>query len=200
MTKQEIEYNNLYGNIPNSDTGRLDYLLSVFKSTNNLKGKILSSINKIKNIKWNEVSYTIYLIPKATPRPRSTSNGMFYVKGAADNKKIFKKFFKDNDFMIYTPCKFYCTSYLPIPNSMNNLEKILAELGYIRPISKPDFDNLAKTYSDMIQGSLLYDDQLIIEGYSYKYYSVKPRIEIKIEYMEEYDSQFNLNKSKRMHS
>ena len=199
MTKQETEYKELYGDIPQSEIGRLDYLLNTFKSTNNLKGKITSTITNIRNIKYKELSYTIYLIPKATPRPRATRSGVFYVKGAADNKKIFRQFYKDNDFMIYTPCKFYCTSYLPIPRAMNNLEKILAELGYIRPISKPDFDNLAKTYSDMIQDSLLYDDQLIIEGSSYKYYSIKPRIEIRIEYMEEYDSQFNLNKSKRMH-
>ena len=79
---------------------------------------------------------------------------------------------------------------------MNRAEKMLAELGFIRPISKPDFDNLAKTYSDMIQGSLLYDDQLIVEGRSSKYYSIKPRIEITLEYMEDFDCDFNKRKSK----
>ena len=46
----------------------------------------------------------------------------------------------------------------------------------------------------MIQGLLIYDDALIIEGISRKWYSIKPRIEIKIKYMESFDSLFNLNK------
>ena len=80
---------------------------------------------------------------------------------------------------------------------MRENEKILAEMGYIRPISKPDWDNVGKTYSDMIQGTLLFDDSLIIEGISRKFYSIKPRIEIKIEYMKKYDSLYNTNKMRK---
>ena len=36
----------------------------------------------------------------------------------------------------------------------------------------------------MIQGLLLYDDSLIIKGVSEKKYSIKPRIEITISYIE----------------
>ena len=79
---------------------------------------------------------------------------------------------------------------------MNTVEKICAELGFISPISKPDWDNLAKTYCDMIQGLVLYDDSLIVEGSLIKKYSTKPRIEIELEYMETYDSQFNNKKMK----
>ena len=60
---------------------------------------------------------------------------------------------------------------------MSLVNQVLAELGLIRPLKKPDFDNLAKTYSDMTQGILLFDDALIIEGISRKWYSCKPRIE-----------------------
>ena len=135
------------------------------------------------------------MVPKGTPRPRSGKNGVFYVKGASDNKKIFKEFIRDNDItLISTPTKFHCISYLPIPSSMSNVEKILAELGFIRPTSKPDWDNIAKAYCDMIQGLLLYDDSLVVEGSSKKFYSVKPRIEILIEYMENYDCKFNRKK------
>ena len=99
--------------------------------------------------------------------------------------------------MAGTPCKFKCISYFPIPKSMNDVEKLAAELGFIRPISKPDWDNIGKTYSDAIQGSLLYDDSLIIEGVSKKFYSIKPRIELFIEYMSEHDSMFNFNKMRK---
>ena len=46
----------------------------------------------------------------------------------------------------------------------------------------------------MIQNLLIYDDSLIVEGISKKFYSVKPRIEITLSYMEDFDSQFNKKK------
>ena len=197
MLKAQKDYLENYGDIPKDSYGRLDYILSQIKSNKSVKGKLIDRMQEIRNIPWETVEYIIYLVPKGTPRPRSTSFGNhFYVSGASDNKKIFQKFFKANPdlAMIKTPCKFHCISYMPIPKSMKISEQVLAELGYIRPIGKPDFDNLVKTYADMIQGTLLYDDALIIEGTSKKYYSVKPRIEIKIEYMKQHDSDFNRKK------
>ena len=61
-------------------------------------------------------------------------------------------------------------------------------------MSKPDWDNVGKAYCDMIQDILIYDDSLVVEGVSKKFYSVKPRIEITIEYMEDYDCEFNKKK------
>lgn len=194
MLKIEKEYNNKYGEIPNDTCGRMSYLLENVNITKSNK-RVTEEIQRINNIKWKTLRYTIYLLPKATPRPRSGKNGIFYVKGAKDNKKFFEKYMIDQDTeIITTPTKFYCTSYFPIPKSMNNVEKICAELGFIRPVSKPDWDNIAKAYCDMCQGCLLYDDSLIIEGVSKKYYSVKPRIEIVIKYMVDYDSNFNKKK------
>ena len=46
----------------------------------------------------------------------------------------------------------------------------------------------------MIQNTLIYDDSLIIEGISKKFYSIKPRIEITIKYMEDFDCLFNRKK------
>ena len=194
MLKMEKEYNELYGDIPTDSLERMDYLLN----QGNLKRsklKVYDEINRIQKIKWKKLSYVIYLLPKATPRPRSGRNGIFYVKGASDNKKFFEKYLIEQDIpLITTPTKFKCVSYLPIPKSMNFVEQILAEMGFIYPISKPDWDNLAKAYCDMIQGTILFDDSLVVDGVSKKRYSVKPRIEITISYMDDYDSQFNKNK------
>lgn len=194
MLKMEKEYNELYGDVPIDSLERIDYLLEN-KNLKKSKLRVYDEIKRILNIKWKKISYTIYLLPKATPRPRSGRNGIFYVKGASDNKKFFEKYLINQDIpLITTPAKFHCVSYLPIPKSMNPVEQILAEMGFIYPTSKPDWDNLAKAYCDMIQGSILFDDSLVVEGSSKKYYSVKPRIEITVEYMEDFDSQFNKNK------
>ncbi len=196
MGKLEQEYYEIYGDVPCNKLGRLDYFFKTIKSLKSFKGKIFQRIREVESIKWKKISYIIYLVPKASPRPRySSTNNVFYVKGAADNKRIMNQFMKQKDFaIIKTPCEFTVKSYLPIPKSMTNMEQLLAELEYIRPISVPDWDNLAKTYSDMIKGNILYDDALIISGCSEKYYSVKPRIEVTIRYMESYDCKHNERK------
>lgn len=197
MKKIEADYLGEYGNVPSDKLKRIDNLIKEISTRKHHKGS--SCLNENLNMEWDEVSFVIYLVPKATPRPRCNRiRNTFYVMGAKDNKDIFRKFINKHDIpMITTPCKFRCDSYLPIPKSMRDDEKILAEMGYIRPISKPDWDNLGKTYSDMIQGMLLFDDALIVEGTSSKWYSTKPRIEIKIEYMKKYDSLYNMNKMRK---
>lgn len=192
MLKIEKEYQELYGDIPKDDFERLMLLINQSK----IKKPITEMIHNILNIKWKQVGFILYLVPKATPRPRSNfKRNIFYVSGSADNKNIFRKFMKElNHDMIYTAVKFKCITFLPIPKAMHPVEKILAEMGLLRPISKPDFDNLAKTYADMITDTLLYDDSIIIDATIKKYYSTKPRIEINIEYMEEFDSKYNQDK------
>ena len=194
MTKKELlEYEEKYGSIPNDRDERLQFIMSKAKDQDRTFSSVPKEIERIRKIKWKTIKYVIYLIPKASPRPRKSMNGHFYVNGAADNKRFFKNFYKEtlDTPIIDTPCKFYCDSYLPIPNDMSLVNQFLAELGLIRPLKKPDFDNLAKTYSDMTQGILLFDDALIIEGISRKWYSCKPRIEITFKYIEEYNSDYN---------
>ena len=192
------EYEKEYGDIPRDKEKILNYLIDN-TDIKRQKKNVLDEITRISNIKWKTFHFTIFMLPKATPRPRYTSKGhMFYVKETSNNKKSFYEAMKNSDFpIITTPMEFCCTSYLPIPKSMNKVDKILAELGFIRPISKPDFDNLAKTYADMIQGIVMIDDALIVEGTSRKYYSCKPRIEIIIKYMDGYDCDYNKKKIER---
>lgn len=197
MIKEEKEYTKEFGNVPKDFAGRLDYILKDIKLSR-VKATLYDELNRINNIKWKTLSYTIYLLPKATPRPRLGKSGIFYVKGSNNNKKIMDNFMKMQDItLITTSVKFKCVTYYPIPKSMSPMEKILAELGLIRPLSKPDWDNVAKTYCDMMIGYLIYDDSQIIEGVSSKYYSSKPRIEIDIDYMEDFDSNFNRKKLER---
>ena len=195
MLKMEKEYEKEYGDVPKEFTSRIDELLKE-ANLSRYKIHVYEEVHRIFSNQWKTFKYTIYLLPKASPRTKKKKNGIFYVKGASDNKKFFEKnFIKQEDIpLITTPTKFACRSYLPIPKSMHPVEKILAEMGFIYPVSKPDWDNLAKAYCDMIQGIILYDDSLVVDGLSQKRYSTKPRIEIEISYMTDYDSQFNKNK------
>lgn len=194
--KAEKIYEEKYEDIPKGEKERYIYLIKDVKNVQRLEREVESRIQEISAIGWKRYSYTIYLVPKATPRPRYTKNGGFmYVIGASDNKKYFRKMIAETDWtIITTPTIFECKCYFPIPNSMSMKDKVLAEKGYIHYISIPDFDNLAKTYTDMLKGVLLYDDRLVYKGIIEKRYSIKPRIEVNLHFMEQHDSNYNYKK------
>ena len=194
------EYDLTYKDIPEEKDERVHLLLENVRRVT--LDAIKKEIDRISSIKWLTREYVFYIVPKATPRPRSTTlkNGktLFYVKGASDHKQFLEYYLNDEDnTLISTPVKFESKIYQPIPKSMSKVDTVLAELGLIRPITKPDWDNLAKTYCDMIQGLLIKDDRLIVDGSLQKYYSIKPRVEVRLSYMESYDSNFTRKKIER---
>ena len=79
----------MYGDIPKDEIERVDYILSQ-GNLHRCKIDVLEEIKRVHRIKWKKMSFTIFLLPKATPRPRAGKYGTFYVKGAKDNKKVFK--------------------------------------------------------------------------------------------------------------
>lgn len=193
--KKELKlYQEEYGNVSKDHLDRIYEFLDGVKDTQ-LKG-IRDDIENNLDTKWKTISFIFYFIPKATPRARLSGFGKhFYVADAMNNRKLMEKFVKEelSDFnIITTACKFYCDCYFPIPKTMNKSEKLRAELKLVNNLTKPDWDNLGKTYSDMIQNTIIMDDSLIIEGRVRKYYSSKPRIELTIEYADRYDSKYNM--------
>lgn len=192
------EYEMKYGEVPKDYIKRFVKLLRDTKVREKDIKAIRDRVKKILHMPTEEISFVIYMTPKATPRPRIGKFGTFYVKGAFDNSKLFKDFM-ETQFPeanhITTPCQFDISLFLPIPSSgMSRLDKVLAELRLIKVISKPDWDNLGKTYSDMVQKHLLTEDSLIYDARVRKFYSTKPRIEITMRYDSMYDSTYSKKK------
>lgn len=191
--KDLIEYGEKYGDVSKDCLDRIYDLLDNLsdRQLRDMRANIQDNIET----KWNYISFVFWFLPKATPRARYTGFGKhFYVSDAMNNQKLMQSFVKEHlaDFpMITTSCKFYCDAYFPTPSSMTKEEKVRAELKLIRHMSKPDWDNLGKTYSDMIQNTIIMDDSIIVDSKVSKYYSTKPRIEITIEYADRYDSKYN---------
>ena len=196
-TKKELnQYKERYYDIPKDLNERMIYLINNLKLTDKNLKNIKKKIKSYKNTKWMTIDLVIHFVPKATPRARTSKFAKhFYVSDAASNSNIMKKFVLENMSeypLITTACKFYCKTYFPTPISqMNKEEIILSELEITRHMSRPDWDNLGKTYSDMIQKHLILEDSNIIDGRVQKFYSIRPRIEIHIEYMDKYDSKYN---------
>ena len=186
--KQIDEYLDKYGCIPDDKEDILVYLKEKLK----LSEKINKMEAYVDSIPWNTLKIILPIIPKGTPRARLGMHGIFYVTGAKENKKLCKYYIRDKHKIIYTKTHFTVTTYMPTPvKSMNRYEIYRAELQSIDPTSYPDWDNLGKTYSDMIQDILIMNDNIITKGLVEKHYSVKPRVEIEIKYQEGFDSKFN---------
>jgi len=196
MNKKKFkEYLDKFGLIPKDFNERFLYLIHDLKITINDLEIIKNKIIKLINAKWHSINIVFYFIPKATPRARSSRfTKSFYVKDAFDYSTLFKQFIdatEDIQGIITTPCRFYCELFFPTPNQMSKIEKVLSELKLLYAVPRPDWDNAGKTYSDMVQTHLILDDCIIIDGSVKKFYSIKPRIIIRIEYMDKYDCSFN---------
>ena len=187
-----MEYDCKYGSLPDSQEELLKLIQEKYKVKDS---KVKELIDHINSLEWIEKTLVLPLVPKPSPRPRASGSGFhFYVKGAKDHKKIMRRFVETNE-IAFTLTEVNIRCYEPIPtSSMNGAEIYLAQLGLIRPIGGGDWDNLAKTYCDMIQGFLICNDNIIFRGTVEKFYSLKPRIEISIKYQSDFDCRFNKRK------
>lgn len=75
--------------------------------------------------------------------------------------------------------------YRHIQSSVSKKERKLRLSGIHRPIVKPDTDNYIKSTLDGLNGLLWEDDNQIVKIVAEKYYSDRPRIEIKVERLEQ---------------
>ena len=190
-----LEYHEKYGSIPKDYMDRLSWLYQEVGFRESHLTDLLEKINELTNVQWNEIHYIFYMTPRPTPRPKLSRNTfVFYVSGAKMNKQIFENFVEqhsDMEVVISTPCSFDTNVYIETPKGMTIEEKVAAELGIIHNINAPDWDNLGKTYSDMVQDVLVSNDSLVYKATVQKFYYVLPRIEVNVRFMTIYDCKYN---------
>ena len=190
-----LDYHVKYDNIPRDYMERLAWLSQEIGFNQKHMEDLLAKINQLTQVQWNEVTYIFYMIPKPTPRPKLAKNTfVFYVNGAKMNKEIFENFVRHHSEMeavISTPCMLDTKVYIQTPSSMSIEEKLAAELELIHNVNAPDWDNLGKTYSDMVQDVLVSNDSIVFKGTVQKFYSILPRIEVNVKFMTIYDCKFN---------
>ena len=93
MLKMEKEYIQEFGDIPKEYCERIDLLLKE-SNLSRYQLSVYTEMKRIHKINWKSFKYTIYLLPKATPRPRSGKNGIFYVKGEELSCKRSEEFLR----------------------------------------------------------------------------------------------------------
>lgn len=193
--KSIMEYYANYGHIPKDYMERLAWLYQEENYTKEDLEDLLTMVEELKNVDWNEVHYIFYMDPEGAPRPRrNPKTFVFYVSGASYNHKIFEAFAEAHSNMecvISTPCIMETRTYTKIPKGMHKLEKMAAELELIHNVNAPDWDNLGKSYCDMVQEVVVSNDSIVVRGAVEKFYSVLPRIEVDVKFMTKYDCAYN---------
>lgn len=176
-----------FKDVPEDREERLNYIYETLKVKDKDKIKISKSINEIreyKKLNRRSIKMVFYIVPEGIARPRLGFGRRFYVPNIQKFYNFMDKYMLDHEELftdnIISECTMDLRYYLPIPSDMTKEEKILAELKLIRCAKKPDWDNLGKS-TDMFHKFML-DDSLVTEARVRKYYSFKPRIEVKINY------------------
>ena len=202
--QKQQQYKSRYGDIPVDYAERLNWMIDKY----NLSPAKMDEILLKRQAMLNNMFYYDYNIvelleePEGASRPRvrvlknnynklAAQDPMsihVYVPGAADDNNYMRRLVSSElstlDSLIATPCDIEYNAYLKTPSALNITDTFLAEIGLIRPpFSKPDWDNIGKKYCDMFNYNVWIDDTLVIDGHVHKYYSILPRVEIKLRYL-----------------
>ena len=206
--KKAEEYQNKFGSIPTDYVERLEYMYDNYgfeTHPEKIQELYYKKLNMMTNLQYYDLDIvSLYEIPEGASRPKyrlinrknfhveAMNNGQFvhvYVPNAKDDNVYIRRRLDNGELMyldglINTPVMIDYYAYLPTPSAYNNIDKVLAEIGLIRPdMKKPDWDNLGKKYCDMYNSNVWLDDATVNDGSVHKYFSILPRIEIKLRYL-----------------
>lgn len=201
---KEKEYKEKYGHIPVKYEDRLKWMINYYNLSESRMFEILEKRQTMLNNLFFYEYDVIELLeePEGASRPkvRILKNNFhklaqadpimvhIYVPGAGDDRSFMQRILDIQelnkfDNFIYTPCQIDYNMFIKTPSYFNTTDIFLAEIGLIRPAVKPDWDNAGKKYCDMFNSTIWLDDSLVIDGAVHKYYSILPRVEIKLKYL-----------------
>lgn len=204
LRAKQKEYEAKYADIPRDDRERLSWMCDKFNVDVNIANQILKERERRMNmLYYSSTRIILYQEPQGAKRPRyrilNKSNIVqnaiqfpnaihVYSPDASYNHEYMKRVVSNEEFdnvqqIICTPCNIEYRAFFPTPKSYNKIETFIAEIGLDRPVVKPDFDNIEKVYADMYNHNVWLDDSLTVDGVIHKFYSILPRVEIDLYYL-----------------
>ena len=136
-----------------------------------------------------KVSFIVPGVPVAKGRPKFSRRGNFvktYTPEKTANYETLVRFLycekaKGEQFPADMQLRITVKAYLPIPKSASKKRQADMASGVIRPIKRPDTDNIVKAVLDGLNTVAFHDDSQVVEIVAGKWYSAEPRAEIVIE-------------------
>ena len=130
-----------------------------------------------------KISFEVPGQPLAKQRARWSGHYMYSPKETVGFEVYVKEMFVINypDFILLEGAlRMTVTAYRMIPKSTSKKRAKLMIDRIIRPDKKPDWDSLGRIVSDALEGLAYKNDSQIVTGIVYKYYAIRPRLEIEI--------------------
>lgn len=197
------EYDIKHADIPRDYEERLGWMYDHFHITDAKAQEILRYREAMINqFVYRSFTIVLYEDPVGAERPRARitkSNVVsaarqdpysvhIYSPHAKENHTYMKRVIDNMELeeleqIICTPCIVDYYAYKETPGYYDTTRKFLAEIGLDRPMVKPDWDNLGKAYSDMYNSNVWLDDAFTVDGAVHKYYSILPRVEITLGFL-----------------
>lgn len=136
-----------------------------------------------------KVKFTVLGEPEGKGRPRFRKVGGFVKPYTPENtasyenlvKLEYRRQCKDFKFEIDTPLDMRITAYYSIPKSTSKKKRALMEQFQIRPMKKPDNDNIVKVVQDALNEVAFHDDVQVVDCQLRKFYSDNPRLVVTIQ-------------------
>jgi Holliday junction resolvase RusA-like endonuclease len=133
------------------------------------------------------VTFIIEGEPQGKGRHRTTKTGHTYTP---QKTLLYENWIKTcylsraGEKMLQGPIKASIEAYYTIPKSKSKNVKAQMEKGIIRPVKKPDVDNIAKAVFDSLNGIAYKDDAQVVELSMSKYYAENGFVKVMLEEME----------------
>lgn len=73
------------------------------------------------------------------------------------------------------------SAFYKIPKSVSKERRVQMERGLIKPIVKPDIDNVVKAILDALNGTAYHDDNQVVSVFAKKRYANEPFVKVEVE-------------------
>ena len=132
-----------------------------------------------------KVQFSIAGNPQGKARPRF-SRGHAYTPDATKKYEamtafLYRRAANGFSFEKETPISVTILVYFAVPKSASKKKKEVMLYGGIRPVRKPDADNIAKIILDALNGAAYHDDAQIVQLSVRKQYAEKNSVEVILE-------------------
>ena len=133
------------------------------------------------------IKFTVYGELCAQGRPRATTRGGHVRMYDPEESRNYKQMVRIEALQVKPEkpldgeISLIIRAYKSIPKSMSKKRHKLALEGRIKPITKPDIDNIVKGVKDALKGVIWRDDSQVVTLLAKKYYSDVPRVEVIVE-------------------
>ena len=128
--------------------------------------------------------------PKAKQRPRFSKGNTYTPNNTVTYENWVRTCFMNQEGrMLEGELKAEIICYYGIPKSASKKKAAAMKEGSIRPIKKPDLDNIAKILLDSLNKMAYADDSQIVELSIKKYYGEQPLVRL---CLEEIDAKHNI--------